>query len=73
MYIYILAFIGTLIESISDVLLKKYTTCNEYIYLIGGLLGYIYRNNVLTIIKNRKSRYSNYYMACYAFFYFICF
>ena len=42
MYIYILAFIGTLIESISDVLLKKYTTCNEYIYLVGGLLGYMF-------------------------------
>ena len=42
MYIYILAFIGTLVESISDVLLKKYTTCNEYIYLIGGLLVYIF-------------------------------
>ena len=42
MYIYILAFIGTLIESISDILLKKYTKYNENIYLVVGLIGYIF-------------------------------
>ena len=42
MYIYILAFIGTLIESISDILLKKYTEYNEHIYLVVGLIGYIF-------------------------------
>lgn len=42
MYIYIFAFIGTLIESISDILLKNYTKNEDIIFLMGGLLGYIF-------------------------------
>lgn len=42
MYIYILALIGTLIESISDILLKQYVSNNENIFLMAGLIGYIF-------------------------------
>tara|TARA_Y100000816_G_scaffold267889_1_gene229664 strand:+ start:2023 stop:2343 length:321 start_codon:yes stop_codon:yes gene_type:complete len=42
MYIYIFAFIGTLIESMSDILLKNYTKNEDIIFLMGGLLGYIF-------------------------------
>lgn len=42
MYIYIFAFIGTVIESMSDILLKNYTKNEDIIFLMGGLLGYIF-------------------------------
>tara|TARA_B100002051_G_C16678063_1_gene608182 strand:+ start:363 stop:671 length:309 start_codon:yes stop_codon:yes gene_type:complete len=38
---YIIAFIGTLIQSISDIILKEYVTNKKAIYLIIGLIGYI--------------------------------
>ena len=43
MYIYIFAFIGTLIESISDILLKSYSDDDDNIvFLVGGLIGYMF-------------------------------
>ena len=38
---YVIAFIGTLIESISDIILKEYVTNKKTLYLLIGLIGYI--------------------------------
>ena len=40
-YYYLIAVIGTLIESSSDIAFKTFVTTNEKIYVVAGIVGYI--------------------------------